>query len=186
MKKYTAILGLLLLMATASSTAYANPWWIDVAAGGSGLILSDSNLGWAAAPGVSAGIDANYMITQHQLISVRAIENVDFPFFPIGNFDTGVLYGVIAKSQKVYISASAGIGYMNLSVPDLFSNSSTSFGSLAIPLEVNLGYTPTQHLGFGLKLFGDIGLNQKVSNLAPPHLANAGVMLELQFGNLRF
>lgn len=165
MKKSLAIFSLSFAALISNSLAHANPWWVDIGGGASDL-------------GLAAGADVNVMLSAHQLITVRALGSGQISLLTDESVgDVGLLYGLIEKGKYTYISASAGLAYTKATMGlTFFNSSSVEANTVGIPLEVNLGFTPTQHLGAAIKLFANINRVQPVY----------GGMLELQFGNLRF
>lgn len=97
MKKIISIITLSIGALLTNSMANANPWWVDVGFGGSASLM-----------GPAAGLDVNYMISPHQLITARAMGSASFNILTSQSYgDAGLLYGLIEKGKYAYVSASA-------------------------------------------------------------------------------
>jgi hypothetical protein len=174
--KRNAVFGLFMMAALSTPMAYANPWWVDVGAGVAGL--GDSH-DFGVLPGFSGAVDVNYMLSKHQLITARATDISGLIFIADFNMqDAGLMYGLIQKWKYGYVSASAGVAYTHTSLGlSLFgSNSVAGESMVGIPLEINAGITPFQHLGFGVKLFANVN----------KQFIGYGALAEISVGHLSF
>ncbi len=176
-------------------TNYQGSWWMNV---GLGLghwktSATDSNRD----SGLAGGLSINYMPSQHTLVTLRGttIADFGFVFIPFVYWasgsdqvsDVSALFGLIQKGRWGYVSASAGLGYVHAKYKsrtsifnpftgqEVTSRTKHRTGTIGIPGEIQVFFTPFKFAGIGLIGFGNY--NNKHSF--------GGVMLALQFGKLR-
>lgn len=128
-----------------------NLWWVF---GGGGL----------STQGGSVGFGLSHQFRPH-ILTARFVRNYDFDGGGTQAWDVGMLYGRSYKTQHAMISGSAGLGYVG---------PPAEFGTVGIPLESQIFWTPTRYFGIGVYAFGN--LNTKESY--------GGALLGLQFGRL--
>ena len=81
---------------------YRGKFWLNLGSGAQAGTSDDFNN-----IGLSAEISANYMLTSHQLLTLRMAGSGGF--LSPDNNSLGLLYGLVAKNKLGYISASAGV-----------------------------------------------------------------------------
>jgi hypothetical protein len=126
-------------------------WW---AFGGGGL----------STQGGSVGFGLSHQFRPH-ILTARFIRNYDSEGGGTQAWDIGVLYGRSYKTQRAMISASAGIAYVG---------PPSDFGTVGIPLESQIFWTPTRYFGIGVYGFGNLNTKEPFG----------GALLGLQFGRL--
>ena len=128
------------------------------------------NLYWAfggggiSTQGGSLGFGVSHQFRQH-IVTGRFVRNYDFNGGGTRNWDVGALYGRSYKTQSAMISAGAGIAFVG---------PSSTAGTVGLPLESQIFWTPTEYFGIGVYGFGN--LNTKDSY--------GGALLGIQFGRV--
>lgn len=152
------ILFLLCLLAAGSAQAQKvttnqapNLYWVF---GGGGI----------STQGGSVGFGASHQFRQH-IITGRFIRNYDFNGGGTENWDVGALYGRSYKTKSAMISGGGGLAYVG---------PSGSAGTVGIPLESQIFWTPTEYFGIGIYAFGNVNTKQTF----------AGALLGLQIGRV--
>jgi len=102
--------------------------------------------GGISSQGGSVGFGASRQTRQH-IFSGRFVRNYDYNGGGTVNWDVGALYGRSYKTQSAMISGSAGLAYVG---------PSGSAGTIGIPLESQIFWTPTQYFGIGVYGFGNL------------------------------
>ena len=120
--------------------------------------------GGISTQGGSVGFGASRQFRQH-IVSGRFVRNYDFNGDKTQNWDAGVLYGRSYKTQHAMISLGAGVAYVG---------PSSSAGTVGLPLESQIFWTPTDYFGIGVYGFGN--LNTKSSF--------GGALLGIQIGRV--
>jgi hypothetical protein len=128
-----------------------NLWWV---VGGGGF----------STQGGSLGFGLSHQFRPH-IFTGRFVRNYDSDGGGTQAWDVGVLYGRSYKTQQAMISASAGVGYVG---------PSPEFGTIGIPLESQIFWTPTRYFGIGVYGFGNLNTKESFG----------GALLSLQFGRL--
>lgn len=119
--------------------------------------------GGLSSQGGSVGFGASHQFRKH-IITGRFVRNYDFNDGGTKGWDVGALYGRSYKTQFAMISLGAGLGYVGPS----------SDGTVGIPLESQIFWTPTEYFGIGVYGFGN--LNTKDSF--------GGALLGIQIGRV--
>jgi hypothetical protein len=110
-----------------------------------------SNLFWVfggggiSTQGGSAGFGVSHQFKSH-IISGRFVRNYDSDGGGTQAWDVAALYGRSYKTQHAMISGSLGLAYVGPS----------SEGTVGLPLESQIFWTPTQYFGIGIYGFGNI------------------------------
>jgi hypothetical protein len=120
--------------------------------------------GGVSTQGGSAGFGASHQFRSH-IITGRFVRNYDFDGGGTQNWDVGALYGRSYKSQYAMISAGGGVGYVG---------PSSTAGTVGIPLETQIFWTPTRYFGVGVYGFGNLNTKQSF----------AGALLGIQLGRV--
>lgn len=107
--------------------------------------------------GISGGLSLSYRIGG-SLFSIRAVENSEFKLDlwgysgpPDKVWDIGMLYGRVTKATHGLASISAGVGIVGAS-----HNGKGLPLHMGIPLDVQLFWTPSSVLGFGIYGFANV------------------------------
>ncbi len=121
--------------------------------------------------GGSLGFGASHQFRSH-IITGRFVRNYDFDGGGTENWDVGALYGRSYKTQYAMISGSAGVAYVG---------PSEQAGTIGLPLETQIFWTPTQYFGIGIYGFGNINskgsfggalLGLQIGRVTAPHIKN--------------
>ena len=120
--------------------------------------------GGISSQGGSVGFGASHQFRQH-IISGRFVRNYDTEGGGTENWDVAALYGRSYKTTSAMISLGAGLGYVG---------PSSSAGTIGLPLESQIFWTPTEYFGIGVYGFGN--LNTKNSF--------GGALLGIQIGRV--
>ena len=110
-----------------------NLYWVF---GGGGM----SNLGG------SLGFGASHQFRSH-IITGRFIRNYDFDGGGTENWDIAALYGRSYKTALAMISGGVGVAYVG---------PSGQAGTVGLPLDTQIFWTPTEYFGVGVYGFGNI------------------------------
>lgn len=141
----------------------------------------DAGIG-VGSPGLAGGVSASYL-WGHTLYTVRYVYDHEIALFftptPLESaWDVGFLYGMAARNQMFYSSASVGIGVTGgvrrgsyISFLDYESDAYTTIG---IPLQGELFLTPVSFVGIGVTAFGNLN----------PVRSFGGVLVCLRVGKL--
>lgn len=175
---------------------YNNEWWVNAGLGGasgtnSGVPLPSippqfyqsekEDAENVSGPALEASI--NFPTTEHQFITGRYLASSGGNFFchtGCGYFrEGGLLYGLMAKQRYGYVSASAGLSYVNTGYTSGTDYLGVNFQdpsqkTIGVPAEIQAFVTPFKYVGIGVIGFGDYNANAPV----------VGAVLALQFGNL--
>jgi hypothetical protein len=123
--------------------------------GGGGI----SNLGGTVGAGLS------HQFKSH-LLSGRFLRNYDFNGGGgTKSWEIGGLYGRSYKTQYAMISGSGGVAYVG---------PSPKMGTVGLPLESQVFWTPTRYFGVGIYVFGNVNTKQSFG----------GAMLGIQLGRV--
>lgn len=120
--------------------------------------------GGLSSQGGSVGFGASTQFGSH-IISGRFVRNYDFDGGGTKNWDVGALYGRSYKTQFAMISGSAGVAYVG---------PSSSAGTVGLPLESQIFWTPTNFFGIGIYGFGNLNTKQSFG----------GALLGIQVGRV--
>jgi hypothetical protein len=190
----SALTSLLCLSQASHAFPYNNEWWLNAGVGAaagtnSGVPLPpipsyiyNAEKNDAENVGGPAGeASLNLALTQHTLATARYVTSNNWN----GNYgegyfrEAGLLYGVMAKARYGYISASAGVSYVNTGYTSGTDYLGVTFHdpdqkTIGVPGEIQAFFTPIPYVGIGIIGFGDYN----------SHAPVAGAVLALQIGNL--
>jgi hypothetical protein len=174
-------------------------WWLNAGVGVGYFNFDDKpNFKNLNDDGPAAEFSFNYMVSDHQLLTVRSAgivgvhsawaSSLNCAFIsPLTTAcdssaasvaDVGILYGYIYKRPLGYVSASAGLSVVRADPPYI-----TVMGesidhppqyTAGIPFDLQLFWTPSRYFGLGLIGFADANL----------HYSNVGALLAIQLGRL--
>lgn len=120
--------------------------------------------GGVSTEGGAVGLGASHQFRSH-IISGRFVRSYDSDGGGTQSWDVGALYGRSYKTQYAMISGSAGVAYVG---------PSSTAGTVGLPLESQIFWTPTRYFGIGVYGFGNINSKQSF----------AGALLGLQLGRV--
>jgi hypothetical protein len=157
------------------------------------LLSSSNTWGWLAVTfgpatgkdfsGLAAGITLNY-VNHSQIYSVRLLyAEKAATAEPLSQFsptsknlhsvsDAGALYGFAMKDRFFLLSVSGGIGYVW--GRNVERNTFVYFRSVALPVELQLGFSPVKAIGMCLYVFANFNFNSSFY----------GTMLCIQLGKV--
>ena len=174
-----------LSLAAAIIYSVTQPWWLTL---GVGIGASEQVPG-----GLSGDIGLNYEYKPNRLVGIRAADVNNTKIFTVdqwnpassaglaqasghvgGDGDISFIYGVMRHNQYGYLAASTGLGVVfGHKQPTVTNHLGKDFTTLGIPLELQIFWTVSSHIGLGLIGFAN----------ANPQGKFAGLTLAVEIGN---
>lgn len=154
--KFSKTLALTFLVSTAACAYEPGPcthnWWVNLGVG-QGVASTGYHLGREQGP--AAQLSFNGMLTEHLFLSIESTALSATRHGPDIN-EGGVLLGYKSTHPNWYWSAAAGIAHLKVE-QDYYYGWWSKKESAAVPVNLQLFYTPFQHFGFGLIAHGAMG-----------------------------
>ena len=123
---------------------YAGSYWFNLVTAASLHVIDAGEGQVIPLAGFAVQASGNYMVTNHQLLTLSlGTSRLAAGIFT--HYSTALLYGLILKGERGYISGSAGAELGNLSFAEIPVSK-----SIGVTGQTQAFLTPTKNFGFGL------------------------------------